>query len=71
MGLNMQIILNGKSYYTKFERITIHELLSELNIGTSNFAIALNMNVIPSSKYHELWLNNNDNVEIVTAFQGG
>ncbi len=61
----MQVILNGKLYTTP-ERITLHDLIAELNHDLSNCAIAINMTVIPRSRYHERWLNENDN-----AFQGG
>lgn len=66
----MQIILNGDIYYTS-ERITLHELVNELKVENTNFAIAVNFNMIPRSCYHETWLEKNDKVEIVAAFQGG
>lgn len=68
----MNIILNGSIYNTE-SRITLHELVKMLNgsSANTNFAIAVNLTIIPRSRYHECWLNENDNVEIVTAFQGG
>lgn len=67
----MNIILNGNTYSTQ-DRITIHELIHLLNSNSAtNFAIAVNFAIVPRSRYHEFWLNENDKVEIVTAFQGG
>ena len=66
----MQVILNGKIYTTQ-ERATLHDLIQELNCNVANSAIAVNMTIVPRSRYHELWLNENDQIEIVTAFQGG
>lgn len=66
----MQVILNGKIYTTQ-ERVTLHDLIRELNYNVSNCAIAINMAIVPRSHYHKLWLNENDNIEIVSAFQGG
>lgn len=66
----MQIILNNKSYSTQ-DKITLHDLIKELNCSNVNIAIAVNLAIVPYSNYHEFCLNANDKVEIVTAFQGG
>lgn len=67
----MNIILNGKPHSTQ-DRITIHDLIDTLKRNNStNFAIAVNFAIVSRSRYHEFWLNENDKVEIVTAFQGG
>ncbi len=66
----MQIILNGTKHIIE-ERTTLHDLTSTLNILNSKIAIAVNDDIIPKSHYLNTWLNDNDRVEIVTAFQGG
>jgi sulfur carrier protein len=66
----MQIILNGTKHIIE-ERITIHDLISTLNIVNNKIAIAVNDDIIPKSRYLNTWLNENDKVEIVIAFQGG
>lgn len=66
----MQIILNGNSYNLQ-ERMTLHDLVNELKCNNGSIAIALNQNVIPKTKYLDIWLKEHDKVEIVTAFQGG
>ncbi len=66
----MQIILNG-NYYNLSERQTLHDLVQILKCDYNNIAIAINQTIIPKSKYLDIWLNDNDQVEIVTAYQGG
>ncbi|MDQ5920664.1 MAG: ThiS family [Pseudomonadota bacterium] len=67
---NISIILNGISYSLQ-ERTTLHDLLNNLGFNKGNIAIAINNNIIPKAKYLEVWLQENDKVELVTAFQGG
>ena len=66
----MQILLNGKTHNID-DRMTLHDLVLQLNYEKGNFAIAINMEVIPQGRYLYTWLQANDNVEIVTAFYGG
>mgnify|MGYP000101834144 CR=1 FL=1 len=66
----MQIILNGEIYQLQ-EQITIEHLLHQLNSNVQGMAIAVNCNIIPRSQYSKTFLNDNDKVEVVTAFQGG
>ena len=66
----MQIILNGK-VHTLEKEATLQEVIQILNYNSKNYAVAVNMEVVPRNRYHQLWLQNNDKVEIITAFQGG
>lgn len=66
----MQIILNNNLYNTQ-DKITLSDLIKELNCKRDNIAIAVNLSVIPQSNYQDFVLSENDKVEIVTAFQGG
>ncbi|HMT03350.1 MAG TPA: sulfur carrier protein ThiS [Burkholderiales bacterium] len=66
----MQIILNNNLYNTQ-DKITLNELVKELKCKRDNIAVAVNLSVIPQSDYNDFVLNENDKVEIVTAFQGG
>ena len=50
---------------------TLEELVRELNIQAPNFAMALNQQVIPKSKYTTTPIQENDEVEIVHAVGGG
>lgn len=67
---NISIILNGTSYSLQ-EQTTLHDLLNHLGYNKEHIAIAVNNNIIPKAKYLEVWLQENDKVELVTAFQGG
>lgn len=51
----------------------LSEILNkEFNIrGNKGIAVAVNMTVVPYSKWNEYLINNNDEIEIVHAVQGG
>lgn len=66
----MQIILNG-NMYTLSEALTLDDLVKKLHCQTGTIAVAVNQNIIPTANYLEYWLQENDQVEIVSAFQGG
>ena len=62
----MKLTINGE----KRENVksqTLEELIRELNIQAPNFAVALNQQVIPKSKYATTAIQENDEVEIVHA----
>jgi thiamine biosynthesis protein ThiS len=50
---------------------TLEELISELDIQAPNIAMALNLQVIPKSKYGSTTIQENDQIEIVHAVGGG
>jgi sulfur carrier protein len=49
----------------------LEDLIRELDIQAPNFAIALNQQVVPKSKYATTPVQENDEVEIVQAVGGG
>ena len=66
----MKLTINGeKREIVKSQ--TLEELIRELNIQAPNFAVALNQQVIPKSKYTTTAIQENDEVEIVHAVGGG
>ena len=66
----MKLTINGeKREIVKSQ--TLEELIRELNIQAPNFAVALNQQVIPKSKYASTAIQENDEVEIVHAVGGG
>lgn len=66
----MKLTINGeKCEIVKSQ--TLEELIRELNIQAPNFAVALNQQVIPKSKYATTAIQENDEVEIVHAVGGG
>ncbi len=66
----MKLTINGeKREIVKSQ--SLEELIRELNIQAPNFAVALNQQVIPKSKYATTAIQENDEVEIVHAVGGG
>ena len=66
----MKLTINGeKREIVKSQ--TLEELIRELNIQAPNFAVALNQQVIPKSKYATTAIQEHDEVEIVHAVGGG
>ena len=51
--------------------VNLAELLLELEIVLSHCAVALNQEVVPSSKLKQTKIHDGDNVEIVHAVGGG
>ena len=66
----MKLTINGEKREI-LKSQTLEELVRELNIQAPNFAMALNQQVIPKSKYATTSIQENDEVEIVHAVGGG
>jgi thiamine biosynthesis protein ThiS len=65
----MRVIVNGEA-----REITSHSvdaLLGELDYEGTHFAIALNFDVVPKSRWAETRLKSGDEIEIITPRQGG
>ena len=69
-GLVLLLTINGQEKQTSSVN-TISELIQELDITAPHFAVALNLQVIPKSKYDSTKLQEGDQVEIVHAVGGG
>ena len=69
-GFILLLIINGE----KRENLASHtlaELMCELNIQASHFAVALNHQVVPKSQYQLAQIQHGDKIEIVHAVGGG
>ena len=66
----MQLTVNGEKRVIK-ESKNLADLIKELDIKAPNFAMALNQQVVPRSKYDSTSIKENDKVEIVHAVGGG
>ena len=66
----MQLTINGEKRVIK-ESKNLADLIKELDIKAPNFAMALNQQVVPRSKYDSTSIKENDKVEIVHAVGGG
>ena len=65
----MRVIVNGEQ--REVSAASVDALLSELDYEGSHFAIALNYNVVPKSRWAETRLKAGDEIEIITPRQGG
>ena len=65
----MRVTVNGEAREINSSRISA--LLSELEYEGTHFAIALNYDVLPKSRWAETPINNGDEIEIITPRQGG
>ena len=66
----MQLTINGEKRVIK-ESKNLADLIKELDIKAPNFAMALNQQVVPRSKYNSTSIKEDDKVEIVHAVGGG
>ncbi len=65
----MRVTVNGEARDVTATRIDA--LLNELEYEGSHFAIALNFDVLPKSRWAETHLKAGDEIEIITPRQGG
>ena len=66
----MELTINGEKRKIS-ESHNLADLVQELDIQAPNFAMALNQQVIPRSKYESTAIKENDQIEIVHAVGGG
>ncbi|MFL6805054.1 MAG: sulfur carrier protein ThiS [Xanthobacteraceae bacterium] len=65
----MRVIVNGEQ--REISSGSVEALLSELEYEGTHFAIALNYDVLPRTKWAQTRLNSGDEIEIITPRQGG
>ena len=65
----MRVTVNGEP--REIASGSVDALLSELEYEGTHFAIALNYDVLPKSRWAETPINNGDEIEIITPRQGG
>ena len=65
----MLLIINGEK--REVNSASVDALLSELDYEGTHFAIALNYDVVPKSRWAETHLKAGDEIEIITPRQGG
>jgi sulfur carrier protein len=65
----MRVIVNGEAREIASSRVDA--LLGELEYEGTHFAIALNFDVLPRSRWAETPLKSGDEIEIITPRQGG
>ncbi|WP_315725646.1 MULTISPECIES: sulfur carrier protein ThiS [unclassified Bradyrhizobium] len=65
----MRVTVNGEA--RDIAATSVAALLSELDYEGTHFAIALNYDVVPKSRWSETALKAGDEIEIITPRQGG
>ena len=65
----MRVRVNGEE--REIASDSVQALLGELDYEGTHFAIALNYDVLPKSRWRETPLKNGDEIEIITPRQGG
>ena len=66
----MNVCINGKQR-TLQKRLTVRQLLQELDYNLLSVALAVNQEFIPRNRHDDTWISEGDDIEIVTARQGG
>ena len=68
---DMKVTVNNKSYEVE-ENIALNILLAEIKIlSTKGIAVAVNNSVVPRTQWTKHIINENDNILIIKATQGG
>ena len=65
----MRVRVNGEA--RDIAATSVDALLRELDFEGTHFAIALNFDVVPKSRWAETHLKAGDEIEIITPRQGG
>jgi sulfur carrier protein len=65
----MRVTVNGEP--REISSASVDALLGELDYQGTHFAIALNYDVLPKSRWAQTPLKNGDEIEIITPRQGG
>jgi sulfur carrier protein len=65
----MRVIVNGEE--REISSASVGALLSELDYEGTHFAIALNYDVVPRSRWAETPIKSGDEIEIIAPRQGG
>ena len=65
----MRVTVNGEE--REIASNSVDALLAELDYEGTHFAVALNYDVLPKSRWAETALKSGDEIEIITPRQGG
>ena len=65
----MRVTVNGETH--DIAATSVAALLAELDYEGTHFAIAVNFDVVPRSRWAETALSSGDEIEIITPRQGG
>jgi sulfur carrier protein len=66
----VKYVLNGESHSTPAP-LTVLELLQSFELAKRRVAVAINAEVVPKSRFAEVWIRDGDRVEVIHAVGGG
>jgi sulfur carrier protein len=66
----MKLTVNGQPREHS-DGVTLAEVVTQLTVAPSGVAVALNGVVVPRGSWSATTLSDDDNVEVLTAVQGG
>ena len=66
----MKYVLNGESHETP-DPASVLDLLGRLELLRQRVAVAINGEVVPKSRFAEVWIRDGDKVEVIHAVGGG
>ena len=70
MPKTKNFFLNGDKYYIK-KKITLLQLINYFNYNTSLLVLEYNNSICNKKNWNNIWISNNDKIEIVTIVGGG
>ena len=70
MRTRKYFFLNGQKYFTE-SKLTILNLINYFNYNTSLLVLEYNNLICNKKNWNELYIQNNDKIEIVTIVGGG
>ena len=62
--------LNGQSYYSN-QKLTVFDIITYFNYKDSLLVLELNQRVFNKKKWQQTFINDQDNLEIVSIVGGG
>ncbi|HXZ84889.1 MAG TPA: sulfur carrier protein ThiS [Myxococcota bacterium] len=66
----MQYVLNGQPQ-SAGAPLSVLELLTRFELLKRRVAVAINAEVVPKSRFAEVWIREGDRVEVIHAVGGG
>ena len=70
MSKSKNFVLNGENYSLE-SKVSLLELIKYFNYNTSLLVLEYNNSIINKNEWNNVYINNNDKIEIVTIVGGG
>jgi thiamine biosynthesis protein ThiS len=70
MPSSTNFFLNGDQYYIE-SKITLFELINYFNYNTSLLVVEYNNSICNKKNWNDIYIHDNDKIEIVTIVGGG